>query len=317
MFKSSYDVSGSTIKNPTEITQKTSSTNANYSWEVLGQGSYNLVWKSNFASPLNLVPGDSYEGPWVLKYAIVDDEPISNAMNEKSRSVRLWNEINHTLPKAGLYQEGWVAPYLEDSRPANDDEITQKSIEIYCDTRRIILDAATKGNFLTHLETGDVSLVDMDLALKRSTSLASLNFAEILEDQFALYWTNSVLQKSMPKTINITRNLLFLEDNLSMDFIDELCQEKQITVKNVQSLTWLRLNKRPLTPALFRKIASLNESGQRVSDKILGALSTLDAVKSNPKSSYRALTSKSSPSFFPAESLETMEPIIKNEYSPS
>jgi hypothetical protein len=257
MFKLSYEPNDASPKKPTKITEITPKT-PQYLWEVLGEGSYNRVWKSAFPTPESLVAGDSYEGPWVLKYPIVDNDPITDALNERERGVRLWNEINHTLPRAGFYNKGWVAPYINDSRPATDDEITQKTVEIYCDTRRITLDAATRGNFLTQLKTGEVILVDMDLALKRRTSVASLNFAQNLEERFARYWTNAELQKSMPNTINITRNLLFLEDNLSADEINELCREKQMTVKNVQSLTWLRLNKKPLTDIVFRKIAHLN-----------------------------------------------------------
>lgn len=244
-----------------------------YPWTAIGSGSYNKVWKSNFASPTGLVDGDSYQGPWVLKYPIPSQDPALNAMNEKQRAVRLWNEINHDLPRAGLFKKGWVAPYLQNTRPSTDEEIAQKLIEIYCDTKRVVLDAATKGNFLTDNDTQKVYLVDMDLALKRRNSLASIHFAQTLEKRFSSYWADPELKKNMPKTLQITRNLLFLEDNLSFEIIDNLCQEGKVTLKNIQALTWFRMNKVPLTLAVFNQITILNDSDVQITNTMLKAIS--------------------------------------------
>ncbi|KTD22100.1 Uncharacterised protein [Legionella lansingensis] len=255
------------------ISQKDTSNPQHHTWLSLQGGSYNHVWRSNFDSPQALVPGESYQGPWVLKYAIPSKDPVSNAMNNKHRAVRLWNEINPKLPKAGLYKRGWVAPYLENSRPATDDEIAQKLVEIFRDTRRITVDAATKGNFITLKDTGEVVLVDMDLALKRRTSLASIDFAKNLNTRFATYWIDPQLHLSMPKTLEVTRNLLYLEDSLDDNEMDILCQDSKISLKNIQALTWFRTNKVKLTYNLFHQISVLNDSDVPLSETLLEALS--------------------------------------------
>ncbi|WP_058497783.1 hypothetical protein [Legionella gratiana] len=264
-----------------EVQQSTSELTP-YLWTNVGNGSYNRVWKSNFASPTSLVSGEPYQGPWVLKYPIESDNPVSNAMNQPSRSVRVWNEINHKLPKAGLHKAGWVAPFISDTRHATDEEVAHKLIEIYCEQRRIILDAATEGNFLTRSDTGEVILVDVDLALKRSNSFASLEYAKNLENRFASYWVNASLKKTMPTTLEVTRNLLFLEDYLQ-DSMDELCGKNLITLQNVLSLTWLRKNEKKLSLDLFKQIAVLNES-DLFNEDLLQALVSVEeqSFKANP-----------------------------------
>lgn len=246
-----------------------------YSWIALGGGSYNRVWKSNLNTPTNLVPEESYNGKWVLKYAVPTQSLYLKAMSDKTRSVRVWNEINSpTLPKAGLYKEGWVAPFIENDVPASDDEIASKLIEIYCETKRIIVDAATDGNFIINKDTGETVLVDVDLALKRSTSPASINFSKILEEQFESYWEDPALKQHRSKTIAVTRNLLFLENNLSVETIDQLHKNDQITIKNILALTWLRENKKPITQSLFNRIALFNDSEIALTAELLEALST-------------------------------------------
>lgn len=243
-----------------------------YSWQAIGYGGYNRAWRS--LTDEQLVSGSSYAGPWVLKHPTVSSKDlVSNEMNQKERGVRLWNEINKDLPIAGLYKKGWVAPYIQSSRQATDDEIALKLIEIYLDTRRIILDAATSGNFLTVLDTGKVILVDVDLALRRRNSQASLNFSQTLDVRFASYWDDASLKKSMSQTINVTQNLLFLENNLEPDVIDQLDTENLITLQNIIVLTWLRENNRPLDVDLFYKIASLTDIELEITPDILAAFS--------------------------------------------
>ncbi|MBI2786019.1 MAG: hypothetical protein HYX60_06830 [Legionella longbeachae] len=261
--------------------QSSSSSSQEYLWMALGKGSYNTVWKSNFSTPIPLVPNEPYKGPWVLKYPIFSNvDKISNLMNDKERAVRVWNEINEHLPKAGLYKSGWVAPFFENTRQATDAEVVLKLIDIYCATRRIILDAATLGNFLTNLDSGEVILVDVDLAIRRSSSLTSMQFAKNLDQRFDAYWNESSLKQTMPKTFEITKNLLYLEDYLSPFEINELCKNQKINLKNIQPLTWLRTHNKKLTCPLLQNIALLNESEINVSDLLLEALS-LEPQKEN------------------------------------
>lgn len=250
---------------------KNDTTKANkYQWLALGNGNYNKVWKSNFDTPQALVSDEPHQGPWVLKYAILDANPVNNAMNDKERAIRIWNEVNKDLPKAGLHKLGWVSPYLENSRPATDAEITAKVIEIFMETKRIIVDAAVKGNFLTDNTTGKVHLVDVDLALKRRDSVASINFHNKYKNSYSFF--DDRFKQNTPKTSETIKNLLYLEDNLSANDIDSLCEQKKITSQNIATLTWLEAHKIPLTMMLFQQIAVLVETGVAVDEILLRSL---------------------------------------------
>jgi hypothetical protein len=279
-------------KQRSKLVASTQTSQSSYPWVSIGHGSYNTSWVSNFA-PAILVPTSDYEGPWVLKYPIVSkDKPILNAMNAPERAIRVWNEINHKLPTAGGYKLGWVAPYIANTRSSTDGEIANKLIELFNHNRRIVVDAATKGNFLTKLDTGEVILVDMDLALKRSKSVASMNFAKDLSARFDTYWNEPALKASMPLTLLITQNLLYFEDQLSIDCINDLCEQKIITLDNIQTLTWLRENKKKLTKELFLQIATLTSSGITVSGILLESLiSEIKADKVKPISIQHSLKS--------------------------
>lgn len=281
--------------------QQSTPEHPSYLWTSIGNGSYNRVWKSNFTSPTTLVMDEPYEGPWVLKYPIVSDNPVSNEMNKPSRAVRLWNEINSHLPKAGLHKLGWVAPFIPNTRKATDKEAAQRLIDIYCEQRRIVLDAATEGNFLTRTDTNEVILVDVDLALKRRGSFASLEYAKNLENRFTSYWLDTSLRKEMPTTLEATRNLLYLEDQLFVS-IDELCKEKLVTLQNVLSLTWLRKHKHTLSLDLFKHIAVLNEADM-FDEMLLEALVNVESQylgvqKTKPKPSPELFKGLQKNSFF-------------------
>lgn len=251
-----------------------------YVWITLGQGSYNKVWKSNFSSPQALVPGESHTGPWVLKYPIKNpSHSFFNLMNNKNRAVRVWNEVNADQPKAGLYREGWVAAFIENARQATDDEICKKIIEIFCATGRIVLDAAIPGNVLTveHSEQNkETILVDMDLAIKRSDSPVSIAYVE--NSNIEAHFSEN-MQKYHPTVVEITKNLLYFEDNLK-PHLKTLCCEKQVTQKNIQDLSWLRINHKKLTLNLFQDIAVINQSDGIISDVILEVLSSSDKTDS-------------------------------------
>lgn len=268
-------------KSPELEERKSTSDAPKYLWTSYGSGGYNRVWKSNFNSPQRLVEEESYQGPWILKYPITSKNTVLNEMNNPIRAVRLFNELNPKLPKAGLYKLGWVGPFIANARQSTDKEIAHKLIEIYSEYRRIVVDAATEGNFLTGNDDQEVNIVDVDLALKRSNSFASFEYAKNLENRFASYWSDPVLNKTMPITLEVTRNLLFLEDHL-LGSMDELCEKKLITLQNVRSLTWLRQNHKTLSLELFMKIATLNEIGL-ANDRLLAALVSAEDAKSQLK----------------------------------
>ena len=98
-MQNSEDETTTSVKSELTVDLKTLPKEPTYEWIALGRGSYNTVWRSNFSAPMNLVSGESYQGPWVLKHPIPSSKPILDAMNDKNRALRVWNEINHTLPK--------------------------------------------------------------------------------------------------------------------------------------------------------------------------------------------------------------------------
>ncbi|KTD75566.1 hypothetical protein [Legionella waltersii] len=297
--------------NPSNSEASTQSSQSSYQWLSIGQGANNISWRSNFG-PSKLVPTSDYEGPWVLKYPIVEkDKPILNAMNTPDRAIRVWNEVNRKLPFAGRYKLGWVSPYITNTRPSTDAEIANKLIELYNDTRRIVVDAATRGNFLTALDTGEVTLVDMDLALKRSKSVASMDFAKDLSSRFDDYWKDPELKESMPVTLIITQNLLYFEDQLSINCINDLCKARLISLDNICSLTWLRENHKKLTKELFLQIATLTNSGITVSGILLESLISEAKVKTQ-----LTTTTQSSSLFFSQPIDRSIEELI-DEYNDS
>ncbi|QRN03857.1 hypothetical protein GH742_08215 [Legionella sp. MW5194] len=250
-------------------------------WLVLGNGSYNRVWRS--AMP------DQSGFYRVLKYPLPSSDSCVTALSHNQRGVRLWNEINSPsrtgLPEAITSQSGWIAPFIADTRPATDEETANKVVELYKDTRRIVLDAATRGNVLTRLDSGEVIVVDVDLALNLRTSTASLNFAKTLHERFQSYWNDPDLNKSMPNTLEITRNLVFLEEQLSSTDIDTLASENHLTLDNLKSLSWLRRHEKPLTQELFLKLSVLRQADIEISDILFESLTSNneEKLKEQPK----------------------------------
>lgn len=237
-------------------------------WLALGRGSYNRVWRSAAPDQSGLYR--------VLKYPLPSKDNCINALSHNLRGVRLWNEINPSsqtgLPEAITSQSGWIAPYIANARQATDEEAANKVLAIYQATRRIVFDAATHGNVLTCVDTGDVMVVDVDLALNLRNSSASLNFAETLHERFEQYWNDPDLNKSMPKTLEITKNLLFLEEQLSNTDIDKLHRENHLTLTNLASLSWLRINQKSLTSDLFLDISMLRQADIEISDTLFESL---------------------------------------------
>ncbi|KTC98177.1 hypothetical protein [Legionella erythra] len=236
-------------------------------WLALGRGSYNRVWRSAAPDKSGLYR--------VLKYPLPSKDNCINALNHNLRGVRLWNEINPSsqtgLPEAITSQSGWIAPYIANARQATDEEAANKVVAIYQATRRIVFDAATQGNVLTCVDTGEVMVVDVDLALNLRNSTASLNFAKNLHERFEQYWNDPDLKINMTTTLEITKNLLYLEEQLSSTDIDKLNHEN-LTLANLASLSWLRIHHKPLTYALFLDISMLRQADIEMSDTLFESL---------------------------------------------
>jgi hypothetical protein len=280
-------------------------------WKALGGGSYNHAWVSNFSEPKQLIPPNSYQGKWVLKYPIETGNKITDAMNAPPRAIRIWEEINPKHP-VGLHKRGWVAPYIGDSKPSTDDQIASKLIEIYTKTKRIIVDAPTEGNFLTNTKTGEVTLVDVDLALKRSTSMASLDFARDLDNKFEQYWKNESTN-NMALTVTIIKNLLFLEDSLENDAIDKLIKQNLITFEVIEALSYFRINERPLSLSLLLQLNNMASLDIPLDDVLCKSLSDSSL---NVKSSDGFFKSNQSLQFFQQIAKQTTPEVFSDSRSP-
>ena len=109
-------------------------------WHYLGEGTFNCVYQGTInGSPVVYKVAKTFTSNPSYKSTVVMDIP--------SRSVRLWDEINpDLLPTACLYREGWIAPFVEGSKPAAL-EVCDALIELYQRTGRIVVDAISSGNF--------------------------------------------------------------------------------------------------------------------------------------------------------------------------
>jgi hypothetical protein len=137
---------------------------------VLGIGNYNFAFID-----------ETRENVLKVQHTIKDKDGKTDKdakIDEPSRSIRLWNEINseltpaakivtHTLKGksyAGLPVEvdiGWTCPFIK-GRESTQLEIKSSLIDIFNRTGRVILDAIARDNFKTTAE-GKVICIDIDL----------------------------------------------------------------------------------------------------------------------------------------------------------
>jgi len=133
-------------------------------WRQLGEGSYNIAFRSD-------------DGNSVFKVAL-DDSPS----DLPERSVRVWNLVNaHIQPPARLsrqkikyqsakgkwvteWRSGWICPYIP-GRQATDEEIRMALLGTFNRTGRIVADATASNNFLT-MRDGKTVCIDIGHALE-------------------------------------------------------------------------------------------------------------------------------------------------------
>ena len=160
------------------------------------------------------------------------DNPVRN-MDNYARSIRIWNEINPNLSPPASIQEitingkkfiGWVCPYVEGVQ-ASDAEISQKLIDIYNKTGRIIVDATAKNNFLK-TPSGNIVCIDIGMAvklesrdesklhgLKRQSSFASLEAWDKMVDAYSEWFSTEPKNIQSPQTIQTIKALLFIKQH--------------------------------------------------------------------------------------------------------
>lgn len=195
-------------------------------WEYLSHGSFNVAYRSK-------------DGTHVLKIP----RYTNKAADFPTRAVRLWNELNPTLPsKTTQDGTGWIAPYIDGTEPTQA-EVISKLIDIYWTTGRIVVDASscvsgtTLGNFKkVTLTDGSHRIVCIDpgaaVLLTEETfsrSQTSLNF-----------WKNSnsaydaFLAKTARSDINhFIKALLYIDRHLP-DYRVQLLETPQYAFRIIQ-----------------------------------------------------------------------------------
>lgn len=208
-------------------------------WIYLGSGAYNRVYRSKKELTI-----DGYTGLWVLK-----TQPDFKDFNEKSRAVRKWKAINPKHP-AFITRDGWIVPYMG-NKPASDEQIALKVIDIYRQTRNIIVDAAGKNNFLEY--QGEVVCIDVDQALKKGSFISNMYDTE--SPQFADYLV-TIAQCGFPKTMTVIQTLLYLQWKLPESLITN----------------------QMITPRMIAKLAVFIRAKRGITEQDLHLLLTIDAL---------------------------------------
>lgn len=190
-------------------------------WRRLGEGSYNIAYRSS-------------DGKSVFKESM-DGSPS----DLPERSVRLWNLINPRIhPPARIAREqitylnrkgklvtkwvkGWICPFIS-GRQATDEEIRMALIDTFNRTGRIVADATAPNNFLT-MSNGETVCIDVGHALEmesretasllgvRKPSFTSLDtYAEEYDIKERKQWFKEHSSFS-PKAVKTVEALLFIK----------------------------------------------------------------------------------------------------------
>src|SRR5579862_5463842 len=178
-------------------------------WKLLGQGSFNTVYKSS-------------DNKLVFKV-----QHKHGSTDTPYRSVRLWNQINpHLFPLAEIkcypgFGIGWVCPFVE-GRQATDAEMCKKLIDIFNNTAgRIVVDAISKNNFVTTPQ-GETVCIDIAMAVKteereddyfdsalRRKSVVSLETWADLQKEYVPWFDK--YSSLYPDTVKTIKALLYIK----------------------------------------------------------------------------------------------------------
>lgn len=199
-------------------------------WLKLGEGTFNKVLVS-----IKSLTIEGFTGKWVAKIPINRLDLLSSS----SRAVDKWNLHN---PKYPAFQTnyGWIAPYVGKT-PASDQQIADKLIEIYRNTRQVIADACGKNNFLIY--DNEVICVDVDLSVRRG-SFASDDYMndDVTHRDLMRYltvWSN----RGKPKSVAVIQSLLYLQKNIPEQDI----KNEYITPLLIEKLHLFWVNNAPLS----------------------------------------------------------------------
>lgn len=239
-------------------------------WKSLGQGGYNTVFISHTKE--KLIAGSAYEGPWVFKQSLKKVDAYrdwqSKKMSNPNRALRLMGHIQPSLPVAHYSKdgvEGWIMPFIPQNKPT-DVEIADEVIAIFLRTRRIVVDACGMDNLLKTAD-GEIICVDVDLALRRSDSKASIDYTNDIYARFETYWQNDEFQNKQ-ETILIVKTLLRLEDQV---LEHELAYEA-ITRDMIRASSWFIKQNRKLSPEIIASLSALDRSHMEFSPRWADAI---------------------------------------------
>lgn len=227
---------------------------------LLGEGGYNKTYVSLKPFPFE-VDGKTYTQRWIKKIPKLNkDDDLFSAMNHAKRAVRLWNELNPKYPAVALPKErGWLAPYIP-GKQASDQQVFDKQIEIYRQRRRIVADACGDNNFL--LFNGEIFCVDIDQAVIAIGSPVSKRIADdliefghensVMED----YWDDYEKNDGMVKSVQLTKTLFYLEQQLKPEQI----LDKYITAPILEKLADYQKNKQIITQQVLDELLELTKA---------------------------------------------------------
>lgn len=191
-------------------------------WRHLGGGGFNKTSVSE--EPFSLtINGKTYHQYWVLKVPrAFGDCELSRKMNAPSRAVRIWNDMHPYSPAIEYPQlGGWLAPY-KGSIEATDEETALQQLEDYRLYRRIFADACGYHNYLN--VNGKIECIDVDVSHHRNSPLCMRIDDEVIQfgkknSNYGPYWHQYKTLFHRPKSVQMTKTLLYLEQQLNAEEI--------------------------------------------------------------------------------------------------
>jgi len=108
-------------------------------------------------------------------------------------------------------------PYLGKDYVVSDTQIANALLNIYRQTRNIIMDGCSRGNFLSF--KNQTILVDADHAIDRNSPISAAFLREDFADLYPPYWAERY-HAGFSRTVTHARLLHYLESHLSPEQID-------------------------------------------------------------------------------------------------
>ena len=181
---------------------------------------------------------------WVRKIPISAEDIFNSEIN-----FRKWNKIN---PKFPAYQslEGYLFPYFEQTQ-AEDNKIANKVIEIYRETRFIVLDAGEKLHFLEH--HGETQCAYVDQAYERDSPVNDEQGLHQRTISKTLKYLDEITHSGMIATASAIRTLIKIEFDLRREEI----KDEYITPEFMAKLHILSMQGVKFTPKLMERLLYL------------------------------------------------------------